>query len=145
MRVRNEASEYGMNDESASAATTALIGKRVLVVEDNGLLCCVLEEMLRDAGCEVVGPFSRLSEAMNAAPAAQIDVALLDINLRGEFVSPLARQLEQRGVPFVLTSAYPVRDLPLSLQSAVQLRKPYTDDDLLESLTGLVAEQKRNN
>jgi CheY-like chemotaxis protein len=134
-----------MRNEPVEAATTALTGKRVLVVEDNGLLCCVLEEMLRDAGCEVVGPYARLSEAMTAVPAAQIDVALLDINLRGEFVSPLALQLQQRGVPFVLTSAYPERDLPLPLRSALQLRKPYTDDDVLDRLTELVNKKKRNN
>ena len=116
----------------------SLVGRAVLVVEDNGLLCCVIEETLREAGCTVVGPYARLTEAMAAAPSANIDVALLDINLRGELVSPLADQLQQRGVPLLLTSAYRSSDLPLALQSAMQLRKPYTDEDLLERLATLV-------
>jgi CheY-like chemotaxis protein len=122
-----------------------LCGRRVLVVEDNGLLCCVIEETLNEAGCTVVGPFARLPEALAAIPGEEHDVARLDINLRGELVSPLADQLQKRGVPFLLTSAYPPTDLPRSLQAAMQLRKPFTDDDLLERLAALIAAKVRNN
>jgi CheY-like chemotaxis protein len=131
--------------ESADIEVASLLGKSVLVVEDNGLLCCMLEEMLLDAGCTVVGPFSRLADAMSAVPSAQIDVALLDINLRGELVMPLARHLAARGVPYVLTSAYAASDLPRELQSASQLRKPFTDDDVLARLALLIAAKSRNN
>jgi CheY-like chemotaxis protein len=123
----------------------ALKGLKVLIVEDNGLLCCVLEETLREAGCEVVGPFARLPEALAAVPGADIDLALLDINIRGELISPLAEQLRERGVPFVITSAYPSHDLPLVLQDANQLRKPYTCSDVLEHLVALLPESVRNN
>lgn len=123
----------------------ALRGLNVLVVEDNGLLCCVLEETLRDAGCAVVGPYARLPEAMQAATTERIDLALLDINVRGQLVSPLAEQLRERGVPYVVTSAYRPRDLPRSLQSAIQLRKPYTDSDLLECLASALTASRRNN
>ena len=129
----------------AAETLDVLKGRNVLVVEDNGLLCCVLEETLREAGCEVVGPFARLPEALDAAPRAQIDVALLDINIRGELVSPLANQLIERGVPFVITSAYQSRDLPQTLQSAQQLRKPYTCSDVLEHLASALTKTHRNN
>jgi CheY-like chemotaxis protein len=130
----------------AMDTTDALRGLSVLVVEDNGLLCCVLEEALREAGCEVLGPYSRLPEAMQAATSAHIDIALLDINLRGELVSPLAEQLRDRGVPFVLSSAYQQQELPRTLQSAIQLRKPYTDTDLLERLAAvIIGARERNN
>jgi CheY-like chemotaxis protein len=128
-----------------SDSLAALKGLNVLVVEDNGLLCCVLEETLREAGCEVVGPFARLPDALGAIPGAHIDVALLDLNIRGELVSPLADQLSQRGVPFVLTSAYPSRDLPLPLQSAHQLRKPYTCSDVLEHLADVLTKPQTTN
>jgi two-component SAPR family response regulator len=129
----------------APIAPGILDGLSVLVVEDNGLLCCVLEETLREAGCEVVGPFARLPEAMQAVPALHIDVALLDINIRGQLVSPLAEHLNQRGIPFILTSAYQARDLPRSLQSATQLMKPFTGVDVLERLSEVVAAHSRNN
>ena len=134
-----------MSDASNTTPSNELQGLSVLVVEDNGLLSCILEETLRDAGCRVVGPFSRLREAMTALPTAEIDLALLDINLKGELVSPLAEQLQQRGVPFLLTSAYQTRDLPRSLQSASQLRKPYTDTDLLERLSLLASARNQGD
>jgi CheY-like chemotaxis protein len=132
-------------EQDMQTSADVLRGLNVLVVEDNGLLCCVLEETLRDAGCEVVGPYARLPEAMQAATSIPIDIALLDINIRGQLVSPLAERLQARGVPFVLTSAYQPSDLPRTLQSAVQLRKPYTDNDLLERLASVVITPRRNN
>jgi hypothetical protein len=60
-------------------------------------------------------------------------------------VSPLADQLSERGVPFVITSAYPSRDLPYTLQSAHQLRKPYTCADVLEHLASALTKNHRNN
>ena len=127
--------------QDASVALDVLKGLNVLVVEDNGLLCCVLEETLREAGCEVVGPFARLPEALKAVPGAPIDIALLDINIQGEIVTPLADHLSRRGVPFVLTSAYRAGDLPLALQAAHQLRKPYTCSDVLEHLASIAKEK----
>ena len=64
---------------------------------------------------------------------------------RGELVSPLAAQLSKRGVPFLLTSAYEHDELPRALQSAAQLRKPYSDLDLLDGLTALMLSAERNN
>jgi CheY-like chemotaxis protein len=131
--------------QAAHTGAEILRGLSVLVVEDNGLLCCVLEETLRDAGCEVIGPYARLPDAMQAASTVAIDIALLDINIRGQLVSPLAERLQARGVPFVLTSAYQPSDVPRLLQNAVQLRKPYTDNDLLERLASVVVTPRRNN
>ena len=80
----------------AGAATAALRGRRVLVVEDNGLLCGMLDETLRDAGCQVVGPYTTLEQAMAAMPAIQmIDIALVDISVRGELAR--AGELTQSG------------------------------------------------
>jgi two-component SAPR family response regulator len=120
-------------------AREALAGKRVLLVEDSGFLCFALEETLREAGCEIVGPCSRLEQAMDEASHHELDCALLDINLRGEMVSPLAAQLRERGVPFVLTSAYSEHELPPGLVGASQIRKPFTDREVLESLASVLA------
>jgi CheY-like chemotaxis protein len=131
--------------DPAAAAREALQGKRVLVVEDNGLLCCVLEETLRGVGCEVIGPYAWLSEAMAQASVHEIDLALLDMNLHGELVKPLADQLQERGIPFLLTSAYRASELPHTLQSAAQLRKPFTDTDLLIELVALARTHQLGN
>ena len=80
-------------------AKEALAGKRVLLVEDSGFLCFALEQTLREAGCEVVGPCCRLADAMDEASRHELDCALLDINLRGEMVSPLAAHLRDAVSP----------------------------------------------
>jgi two-component SAPR family response regulator len=120
-------------------AQEALAGKRILLVEDSGFLCFALEHTLRQVGCEIVGPCSRLDQAMDEASHQELDCALLDINLRGEMVSPLAAQLRERGVPFVLTSAYSEHELPPGLVGEPQIRKPFTDTEVLESLASLLA------
>lgn len=120
------------------AAEEALAGKRVLLVEDSGFLCFALEQTLREAGCVIVGPCCRLADAIEEASHHKLDCALLDINLRGEMVSPLAAQLRERGVPFVLTSAYSEHELPPDLVGEPQIRKPFTDKEVLESLASVI-------
>ena len=67
-----------------------LAGKRVLVVEDELLVALLVEDMLAEAGCIVVGPFARVRDALAAVQAEAIDVALLDVNVAGERVFPVA-------------------------------------------------------
>jgi CheY-like chemotaxis protein len=75
---------------------------------------------------------------MVAASRRHIDVALVDIELRGEVVSPLAIQLRERRIPFLLASAYQSGEVPRSLRSAACLRKPFTDSDVLSGLAALL-------
>jgi CheY-like chemotaxis protein len=116
-----------------------LIGKRVLVVEDNGLLCCVLEQTLREAGCELIGPYSQLQTAIAATCDLEVDIALLDINIRGSLVLPLAERLQSRDVPVVLMSAYDRSQLPLQLQSHPHIRKPFSDSEMLARLADVLS------
>ena len=130
---------WRLNSPPVDLAKAALAGKRVLLVEDSGFLCFALEQTLRQAGCEIVGPCSRLEDAMDEASHHELDCALLDINLRGEMVSPLAAQLRRRGVPFVLASAYSEHEVPPGLIGEPQIRKPFTDKEVLESLASIIA------
>jgi len=114
-----------------------------MVVEDSGVLCCMLEEILNGAGCQLAGPFTRVEQALEAAKTKQLDAALLDIRVRGQLVSPVAEELERQGVPILLTSAYHVDDIPRPLrQAAAFLRKPFTEDDVLERLSEILAPQQ---
>jgi DNA-binding response OmpR family regulator len=115
-----------------------LKGKHVMVVEDSGVLCCMLVEILRGAGCTLAGPYTHVEEAIEAARTSDLDAALLDIRVRGQLVSPVAQELDRRSVPILLTSAYHVEDIPRSLRHAAFLRKPFTEDDVLERLTTLL-------
>ncbi|WP_309643579.1 HWE histidine kinase domain-containing protein [Phenylobacterium sp.] len=103
---------------------TDLTGARVLIVEDAVLLALELETGLADAGAEVIGPAYELSEAM-ALLDQQIDAAVLDANLNGLSVTPVAEALAARGIPFVFATGYgDSAGAPLGFDAPI-IRKPY--------------------
>jgi len=81
-------------------------GRRVLVVEDEVLVAWLLEDMLADLGCAVVGPAVSVKQALAMIDAEAIDVAVLDVNLNGQLSYPIADALAARGVPFVFSTGY---------------------------------------
>ena len=86
--------------------TDVLQGIKVLVVEDEYLVASLIENMLQFAGCVVCGPIPRLAPALEAADTEACDVAVLDINLAGQWVYPVAETLARRNVPFVFVTGY---------------------------------------
>jgi CheY-like chemotaxis protein len=114
-----------------------LANKRVLVVEDEALIAMMAEDMLQALGAKVVGPASTVEEAMQLAQDAEIDVALLDVNLRNARIDPVADLLKSRRVPVVLATGYgPTKaDLP---SGTPVVEKPYTQDRLRAALSALV-------
>ena len=74
-----------------------LVGLRVLVVEDEMLVSMLVEDMLADFGCSVIGPAPDLDSAMALASSAEIDAALLDVNVAGRAIFPVADALKARG------------------------------------------------
>ncbi len=118
----------------------ALAGKRILVVEDEALLAMRLEELLRDHGCQVVGPVARLGKAQALLEHEPIDAAVLDINLAGSFVFPLALALRARRIPFVFATAYAdgVR-YPPEVQGVARIAKPYSDAQIVTALERALA------
>ena len=87
--------------------------RAVLIVEDEMCLAMLLQDLLEDAGYNVLMA-ARLPAAVALAESAEIDAAILDINLAGTEVFPAAEVLRGRGVPFVFTSGYGCKSCPLS-------------------------------
>jgi DNA-binding NtrC family response regulator len=112
-----------------------LAGKRVLVVEDEYLVALVLEDVLSDAGCTVVGPFARVQDALAAAKVEVVDVALLDVNVGGEMVFPVAYLLEEKGTPFLFVTGYGRAILPRDRSNWEACTKPFQPEQLVECLT----------
>ena len=107
--------------------TTAppLAGLRVLVVEDELMIAALWETVLTEAGCEVVGPFARVRLALQAiAREPAIDAALLDVQLHGETVLPVADALAERGVPFLFATGYGADGAPARYCDRPVLTKP---------------------
>jgi DNA-binding response OmpR family regulator len=118
---------------------TPLSGCRVLVVEDEVLIAMLLEAALEDAGCVVVGPYSTLADASAAATRETVDAALLDVNLAGEKIFPVAELLQARGVPFLLLSGYGERATPPEHPDWPTHGKPFNIDELLGALGRMVS------
>ncbi|WP_374572571.1 response regulator [Phenylobacterium sp. J367] len=79
--------------------TAKLEGLRVLVVEDEMMVSMLIEDMLGDLGCTVIGPASRLDEAIELVNRAELDCAVLDVNLGGQPIFPLADLLRAKRAP----------------------------------------------
>ena len=104
---------------------TGLDGLRVLVVEDEMLIACEMEATLEDLGCQVVGPFARVGQALEALQDTHVDAAVLDVNVRGEMIFPVAEKLRALGVPMVFCTGYAdLPNIPEPLKDQVRLSKP---------------------
>ena len=111
---------------------------RVLVVEDEMLVAAMLEEILETMGYEVIGPVGRLQGALSLAKTAEIDAALLDLNLHGESAYPVAQVLMERGVPCVLLTGCGGDGIPSAYRDWTVLTKPFPTRALLDALRALV-------
>lgn len=111
-----------------------LAGARVLVVEDEFIVAAVLEDTLEAFGCRVVGPASRVGEALDLIELEPIDAAVLDVNIAGEVVMPVADALASRGIPFVFATAYGRAGVEARHLDRAVLQKPYDVRSLQRAL-----------
>lgn len=113
-----------------------LAGRRILVVEDEFFLADDLRRALTEHGAEVAGPANTLDRA-RALASESVDLAVLDVNLRGETVFPLADELRARGVPFVFTTGYDEEMMPDAYRDVERWEKPYVARQLIRALAAL--------
>jgi PAS domain S-box-containing protein len=99
-------------------------GNRVLLVEDEILVAMMMKDILTELGFSVVGPFSRLGEAMIAAVHEEINAGIIDVNLGGEFVYPVADVLAARKIPFVFITGYGVESIDSRFGYVPIVKKP---------------------
>ena len=116
-----------------------LDGLKVLVVEDEMMVSMLIEDMLGDLGCTVVGPASRLEEALKLAREADLDCAVLDVNLGGQPIFPLADLLREKGAPFAFATGYGDAGLRDVDRGSPVLQKPFREGDLVRVLGELQA------
>jgi CheY-like chemotaxis protein len=109
--------------------------KRILLVEDDGLIALDAQDVLVDAGYVVVGPASTLACAKLLAASEPLAAAVLDVNLNGLYVWPVADLLHNRGIPFLLLTGFSANlEMPPYCRSQPHLRKPVVADVLLKAL-----------
>ena len=119
---------------SAMQPQSATPAKRILVVEDELMIRMLLEDMLGELGYTVAAEAARIEEALEAAKNADFDIAILDVNLNGQPISPVADALVARGMPFVFATGYGERGLPEPYRDRPTLKKPFQMDGLKQML-----------
>jgi DNA-binding response OmpR family regulator len=119
-----------------------LRGLRVLLVEDEALIAELVQDMLADLGCEVIGPALTLDRAQQLAhEEAEIGAALLDVNIKGQQVYPFASMLAERKVPIAFLTGSSKHALPATWQSCPTVQKPLSRTQLAEALRTLRGSQ----
>jgi light-regulated signal transduction histidine kinase (bacteriophytochrome)/CheY-like chemotaxis protein len=138
--IRDFKDQLPTNDIKATGARAVFGGMRVLVAEDEGLIALDLVEMLKKQGSAAVGPFASVRSALCAAMEGNFDVALLDIDLHGEPVWPIADILIDAGIPFVFTTAYESRIVvPPRFRNQLLISKPYQIEDVIGALSKVMS------
>ncbi|MGY4370538.1 CheY-like chemotaxis protein [Bradyrhizobium sp. LB1.3] len=116
-----------------------LSGARVLLVEDEGLVALMIEDMLEELGLTVIASAAHVPKACELASAASFDLALLDVNLAGERVFPVARILRDRRIPFLFSTGYGGPPLEEEFSHAPAIGKPFSIEQLKEKLRLILA------
>jgi light-regulated signal transduction histidine kinase (bacteriophytochrome) len=123
--------------------STPICAPRILVVEDAALVVMLIEELVADLGWTLVGPATRLADAVSLARGADIDVAILDVNLAGEFVWEAAEALQDRAIPFLFSTGYDSESvLPSRFAGSPIISKPFLLEDLECRLREMVAKRQ---
>jgi CheY-like chemotaxis protein len=117
------------------AAPPELVGKRVLIVEDEMLVALMIEDLLQELGCNTVGPCGNVRTALEIARTEPLDLAVLDVNLDGEKVYPVAMLLTERNIPFLFVSGYGDEAIPHDHSAWKVCTKPFRGDDLAAMLS----------
>jgi CheY-like chemotaxis protein len=120
-----------MNDSSKSMA-------RLLVVEDEYLIRMLVEDMLADLGYDVAAAVGTIDEAREFATNGDFAAAILDVNVDGEWIFPVADILAKRRLPFVFVTGYGERSLPEPYRDRPALQKPFQVEQLKNALAGIV-------
>ncbi len=112
-----------------------LTGRRVLIVEDESLVAMLLETILEDMGCITVGPAANIDDGLALATDGEhLDAALLDVNVAGRQVFPVAEALKARGVPFCFSTGYGEGGLPDEWRGQPTIQKPFTEAAVRDAL-----------
>ena len=122
----------------ATIQAPLLSGYRILITEDEYFLADDIARSLRSCGAKILGPVSEIESASRILNFEIIDAAVLDINLKGQIVFPIARALRARNVPFVFTTGYDRRSIHAEFQDVLVWEKPFDLLAMAQALASMV-------
>jgi CheY-like chemotaxis protein len=112
-----------------------LEGRSILIVEDRYFIASEIASEVRRLGGRVVGPSGSVARAAALLAGQRVDLGLLDVNLEGELVFPIAEALVERGIPFIFLTGYDEANLPEGWRDRPLLEKPVSARALSEALS----------
>jgi CheY-like chemotaxis protein len=115
------------------------VGRSILVVEDEPLIAMMLEDFLETLGHSIHQSCDNLPDALIAVERDGFDVAILDVNIKGDSVWPVAQRLRDKNIPFVIASGGHVEPPPGEFRNVPMLEKPYTIDRITPALEEAIA------
>jgi len=116
------------------AIPSPVLGKSILIVEDEFIIGMMLRQVLERAGAVPVGPLSSVADAVKAINSQGVDLVILDAKLAGGSGADLVACLKERAIPYVVVSGYEKSSLPLGLKGAPFVAKPVAMPLLLEAI-----------
>jgi CheY-like chemotaxis protein len=135
---------WPVNLDTPSGVAKRRDAKRVMIVEDEALIGMMMKDALTSLGLAVMGPFVSVGDAMRALDENPVDFAILDVNLGGEWVYPVADCLATRGIPFVFITGYGVDGLDGRFAQTPVFEKPI-EPQVLETLFGRAHAMRATN
>lgn len=119
-----------------------LKGLKLLIVEDEALVAMMIQDVVCDAGAEVVGPAANVDMAMSVLRTQAVDGAILDVNLSGQRIDPVADALRARKIPFVFLTGYGKSGIGERFPSAAVITKPFNDGELLRTVDRVIVQSR---
>jgi CheY-like chemotaxis protein len=105
-------------------------GCSVFLVEDEVMIRMMVADMLEELGHSVAAEAGEIGEAVKLAQSTEFDLAILDVNVNGKIISPVAEVIEMRKRPFIFATGYGLSGLPEQFRNRPSLQKPFQLDTL---------------
>jgi CheY-like chemotaxis protein len=134
----------GASGDAPQRPGDPLLGRRVLIVEDDPFIALALEETLTDFGLIVAGAAMNVPQALVLAQSAEFDLALLDVNIGQDRIDPVADAIHARGIPFVFTTGCGRAGLPEAYLEQAIVEKPFYVEEMLRALRAQLENHRDN-
>lgn len=112
-------------------------GLRIFLVEDEPVIRMMVVDMLEELGHTIAGEAGKVDQAIELAQSTDFDIAILDVNLDGDLVTPVAELIEARGLPIIFATGYGAWGVPEEFQDCAALQKPFELKALAAALNSI--------
>ncbi len=106
----------------------------ILLVEDEVMIRMMVADMLEELGYSIAGEAGDIDEGVRLVQSTDFDIAILDVNVNGKVISPVAEAIQLRGLPFVFATGYGVQGLPEKFRDRPTLQKPFQIETLARTI-----------